>query len=73
MKLLCCVGGQVKHLVDYQLEVDKRKLTAVANFIKATLKVAKLQNKNLSFKSVPWLLIMGFVHPPLPTTLPPIT
>ena len=28
---LCCVGGQVKQLVDYQLEVDKGKLTAVAN------------------------------------------
>ena len=27
---LCCVGGQVKQLVDYQLEVDKGKLTAVA-------------------------------------------
>ena len=24
---LCCVGGQVKQLVDYQLEVDKGKLT----------------------------------------------
>ena len=32
MKLWCCVGGQVKHLVDYQLEVDKGKLTAVGNF-----------------------------------------
>ena len=31
-KLLCCVGGQVNHLVDYQLEVDKGKLTAVSNF-----------------------------------------
>ena len=28
---LCCVGGQVRQLVDYQLEVDKGKLTAVAN------------------------------------------
>ena len=28
---LFCVGGQVKQLVDYQLEVDKGKLTAVAN------------------------------------------
>ena len=28
---MCCVGGQVKQLVDYQLEVDKGKLTAVAN------------------------------------------
>ena len=31
MKLWCCVGGQVKHYVDYQLGVDKGKLTAVAN------------------------------------------
>ena len=29
---LCCVGGQVKHYVDNQLEIDKGKLTAVANF-----------------------------------------
>ena len=27
---LCCVGGQVKQPVDYQLEVDKGKLTDVA-------------------------------------------
>ena len=31
IKLLCCVGGQVKHLVDYQLEVYKSKLTTVEN------------------------------------------
>ena len=31
---LCCVGGQVKQLVDYQLEVDKGKLTAAANQIR---------------------------------------
>ena len=31
-KLFCSVGGQVKHLADYQLVVDKGKLTAVANF-----------------------------------------
>ena len=37
-KLLCCVGGQVKHLVSYQREVDKGKLTAVANFEKATFR-----------------------------------
>ena len=24
MKLLCCVGGQVKHFVDYQLEINRR-------------------------------------------------
>ena len=31
MKLLWCVGGKVKHLVDYQLEVHKGKITAEAN------------------------------------------
>ena len=35
MKPLCCVGGQVKHYVDYQLGADKGKLTAVAKFLKA--------------------------------------
>ena len=29
MKLWCRVGGQVKHYVDYQLGVDKGKLTSV--------------------------------------------
>ena len=32
MKLRCCVGGKVKHYVDYQPGVDKGELTAVANF-----------------------------------------
>ena len=32
MKLWCCVGGKVKHYVDYQFEVDEGKLTAVVNF-----------------------------------------
>ena len=31
MKLWCCDGGQVKHYVEYQLGVDKGKLTTVAN------------------------------------------
>ena len=35
---LCCVGGQVKHLVNYQREADKGKLTAVASFGKLMLR-----------------------------------
>ena len=35
-KLLCCVDGQARHLVDYELDGDKGKLTAEANFGRKT-------------------------------------
>ena len=43
---LCCVGGQVKQLVDYQLEVDKGKLTAVANSLRRLIYLYQLQVDN---------------------------
>ena len=43
---LCCVGGQVKQLFDYQLEVDKGKLTAVANKKSLASESKPLQNRS---------------------------
>ena len=48
MKLWCCVGGKVKHLVDYQLKVDNGKLTAIANLEKLTFRALALRRSKAS-------------------------
>ena len=41
------LAGQVKHLVNYQREVDKGKLTAVANFEKVAFRVRALRRSKV--------------------------
>ena len=42
LSLLWFVGGQVKHVVNYQREVYKGRLTAVPNFKELTFRVLAL-------------------------------
>lgn len=37
-----CISGQIRHLVDYQLEDDEGKLTTVGNLEKLMLQVLAL-------------------------------